>query len=463
MKLHTNQKSRSWLRLGSPFGAALLALIAMTTAGFSGRALAQTSDASTTSLSGTVTGTENNASSTNANGSSTASVAPAISGINETVTDTTANITWTTDQAANSQVSFGTTAGNYPSSLTTDTNNGNGMGTSHSVTITGLTPGTIYHFQVTSGNSNGLSTSSPDMTFTTTNTGNTGSNNNSTSSSTNSGGSTSSNNNGSTSTSNTGTNSSGSTSTVSGTLSNASTASTSPIVSAVNWTPSDTGATVTWLTEQPSDSQVAFGPITGPYTSSTTVDTNLVTNHSVTISGLTPGVPYHFQVISHNSSGTTGISADMMFTTTNTGGSTTSTSTNVTGLRNEISQLRQQIATLQQLIQSLLSRLGMGGGNNGNNGGNNNGGGTVSSSNATITPSSGTFSQGATVDFGGRNFAPEQNVQISLNGQNVGSAHSDGGGNFSTGSMTLPNTPGTYTYSFSNGNGGSVTSNVTVQ
>ena len=49
------------------------------------------------------------------------------------------------------------------------------------------------------------------------------------------------------------------------------------------------GATVSWTTDQPADSQVDFGP-TAAYGSSTTLDPSLVTAHSETITGLAAGL-----------------------------------------------------------------------------------------------------------------------------------------------------------------------------
>jgi hypothetical protein len=68
--------------------------------------------------------------------------------------------------------------------------------------------------------------------------------------------------------------------------------------------------------------------------------------------------------------------------------------------------------------------------------------------NPTISPTSETVSPGQHVDFGGRNFAPEETVNILVGSTTIGSAHADGGGNFSTGDLTMPTTPGTYTYNF---------------
>ena len=70
---------------------------------------------------------------------------------------------------------------------------------------------------------------------------------------------------------------------------------------------------------------------------------------------------------------------------------------------------------------------------------------------------------GGAVDFAGRNFGHEEQVTITRNGTQVGSSHADGGGNFSTGSMTVPSASGTYTYTFTGATSGfSATATVTV-
>jgi Purple acid Phosphatase, N-terminal domain len=61
------------------------------------------------------------------------------------ITQTSATITWTTDRAADSLVQYGLTTA-YGTSTPTDLT----LTTSHSVTITGLAPGTYYHFRVRS-------------------------------------------------------------------------------------------------------------------------------------------------------------------------------------------------------------------------------------------------------------------------------------------------------------------------
>jgi PKD repeat protein len=72
-------------------------------------------------------------------------------------------------------------------------------------------------------------------------------------------------------------------------------------------------ATITWTTEQPSDSLVEYGA-TISYGSSAK-DATLVTNHSITLINLTSGTIYHFKVTSKNIYGISSSSVDNTFTT----------------------------------------------------------------------------------------------------------------------------------------------------
>lgn len=79
--------------------------------------------------------------------------------------------------------------------------------------------------------------------------------------------------------------------------------------------PEDNFAVVQWATTSPSTSQVTYG-IDDSLGSSTDVNPTLSTNHSVTLSGLTPATTYYFQVTS-GADGTDHTSPLMVFTTTN--------------------------------------------------------------------------------------------------------------------------------------------------
>ncbi len=95
-------------------------------------------------------------------GDVTDAVAPVISGIQvANVTATGALITWTTDESASGVVAYGTTA-----SYGQATPSGALM-TTHSASVTGLTAGTTYHFQVRATDAAGNAASSGDGSFTT--------------------------------------------------------------------------------------------------------------------------------------------------------------------------------------------------------------------------------------------------------------------------------------------------------
>jgi len=87
--------------------------------------------------------------------------APSISGIAATPSDTTAVITWTTDESSISWVVYGTSTAYGLEKKTTS------YVTSHSVTLTGLTAETTYHYQVKSKDSAGNIGTYTDKTFTT--------------------------------------------------------------------------------------------------------------------------------------------------------------------------------------------------------------------------------------------------------------------------------------------------------
>lgn len=93
-----------------------------------------------------------------------AEIPPIIGDISSgTPTTTAATITWTTDQSSNSEVVYGTTT-SYGSASSSAS-----LVTSHSITLTGLTSGTTYHYEVVSADENGYTSTSTDQTFTTDN------------------------------------------------------------------------------------------------------------------------------------------------------------------------------------------------------------------------------------------------------------------------------------------------------
>jgi len=74
------------------------------------------------------------------------------------------------------------------------------------------------------------------------------------------------------------------------------------------------GGTVGWTTDVASTSQVEYGTTTS-YGTSTTLNSTMVTAHSVVLSGLTAGTLYHYRVHSKDSSNNETISGDFAFAT----------------------------------------------------------------------------------------------------------------------------------------------------
>jgi hypothetical protein len=214
--------------------------------------------AMSTSASGS-TGESTVFSFTTTGGQSGAPAAPVISSVVVSgVTATSATVTWTTDQASNSAVTYGATTA-YGSETGPDSS----YVTSHSVTITGLATGATYNFAVVSANSAGVSSTSPNGTFTTT----------------------------------------------------ASTSATPPSIGYVNfWGVSDSGVTISWSTSFPSNTQLAYGT-TAALGQLTPLQSALVSSHGVVLTGLSPGTTYYFVAQSTGSNGATGYSTTYSFTT----------------------------------------------------------------------------------------------------------------------------------------------------
>jgi hypothetical protein len=185
---------------------------------------------------------------------SAAPAAPVISAVTSNgITVTSATITWNTDQPSSSQVTYGTTTGYGSSSANIST-----LTTAHSVNLTGLTSGTTYNFAVLSANAGGKLTTSPNFTF----------------------------------------------STPAGALT---------ITSVTSAAITSTSATVTWITNQPSSSQVEYGT-SAAYGSLSALNSSLVTSHSVTLTGLIPGTAYNYAALSSNTGGAI-TSANFTFST----------------------------------------------------------------------------------------------------------------------------------------------------
>ncbi len=172
------------------------------------------------------------------------------------LTETEVDVLWDTDVSSSSTVNYGLT-NSYGNSASTGGNTFN-----HSVHLSGLAPGTTYHYRVRSTGVGTTETVSGDFTFTTPD----------------------------------------------------SSAPTVSNVSAVLVT--GTTARITWDTNEDVDSGVDYGT-TVSYDSN--VSLGSMTNvHAIDLSSLTPSTTYHFRVTSKDSSNNTSSSADFTFTTADT-------------------------------------------------------------------------------------------------------------------------------------------------
>jgi lysophospholipase L1-like esterase len=90
---------------------------------------------------------------------------------------------------------------------------------------------------------------------------------------------------------------------------------TPPVISNVaSGSIGSSSATITWTTDELSDSQVEYGT-TASYGSSTTLNSSMVTSHSVNITGLSSSTLYHFRVKSKDSVSNLATGTDNTFTT----------------------------------------------------------------------------------------------------------------------------------------------------
>jgi hypothetical protein len=91
---------------------------------------------------------------------------------------------------------------------------------------------------------------------------------------------------------------------------------TPPVISNVQSSvaPNRRNATITWTTNIPADGQVEYGTTT-TYGSFSALNSVPATSHSVTLTGLSRGITYHYRVYSRNSVGELTVSGDFTFTT----------------------------------------------------------------------------------------------------------------------------------------------------
>ncbi|TAJ98233.1 MAG: hypothetical protein EPO39_18740 [Candidatus Manganitrophaceae bacterium] len=231
--------------------------------------------------------------------------APSISNIHAgDITGTAAIITWVTDEAADSQVEYGTTAG-YGAVTPPVTE----RGTAHSQILTGLKPGAPYHYRVLSRDAAGNLATSLDNTFTT----------------------------------------APEVSrppsppeappaselparspTAPAPPAAASVPALSPPANVAKPVPADTapplisgvtagrisnsGAVLRWTTNEPADTQIEYGTTTA-YGTSTPMIASLVMTHSQNLEGLLPSTVYHYRVKGRDAAGNLAVSSGGTFRT----------------------------------------------------------------------------------------------------------------------------------------------------
>jgi len=172
----------------------------------------------------------------------------------ESVTSSTAVITWNTNLPSSSRVEYGTTPG-YGSSSTLDPT----LVTDHSVTLSGLIAGTVYYFRAVSEAEGGVSAESGGHTF--------------------------------------------------------ETALGELVISDVQSTDiTSDSVRIRWTTDRPATSQVVYGE-TAAYGEDSGEDPALVTSHDVLIVGLEADTEYHYAVVSVDAYLNSTQSTDATFTT----------------------------------------------------------------------------------------------------------------------------------------------------
>ncbi len=105
---------------------------------------------------------------------------------------------------------------------------------------------------------------------------------------------------------------------------------TPPIISSISASSiTSSGTTIAWTTNEAADSQVEYG-LTTSYGNSTSLNTSMVTAHSVSLSGLSASTLYHYRVKSRDAAGNLATSNNFTFTTIAGPGSTIPAPTNLT-------------------------------------------------------------------------------------------------------------------------------------
>jgi hypothetical protein len=94
---------------------------------------------------------------------------------------------------------------------------------------------------------------------------------------------------------------------------------TAPVISSVaSSSVTASGASITWATNEASNTQVEYGTTSG-YGISTPLNGSMVTSHTVVLSGLAASTTYHYRVKSRDAAGNQAASGDLTFTTAASG------------------------------------------------------------------------------------------------------------------------------------------------
>ena len=177
------------------------------------------------------------------------------------IATSSATVNWTTDEVANGEVEYGLTA-SYGHTSNLDT----ALALTHSISLTGLTPNTEYHYRIKTSDEIGNQAVTSDNVFTT-----------------------------ELLPSVSGQISSPETTSTAGTTGGSASVS-GVIISGIE--PASVGTstvTIAWMTNLPSDSQVEYGD-SSSLGHATTLSTTLATSHTVTITGLSVNTNYYFKV-----------------------------------------------------------------------------------------------------------------------------------------------------------------------
>jgi len=179
---------------------------------------------------------------------------PVISGVIVSASTSSVTVGWVTNELATSQVLYGTTT-----ALGLSTGFDSTLIANHSQSISGLTPNTAYYYAVQSKDASGNLASSVQQSFTT-----------------------------------------------------ASLDVTPPVISGVTSAAASTTATISWTTNELATSQVSYGTST-TLGLNTVLDSNLVTSHLQTLSGIATGTTYYYSVKSQDGSGNMATSTQQSF------------------------------------------------------------------------------------------------------------------------------------------------------